>query len=93
MKSFSEYKSRSYSDVTFCDDPLDKSYDWTFLPDPLVDNVFHLSDDLDSEGTFILGILSFLYNADLQYGFRFKKISLITVGLTSKNKQTIFSLQ
>ncbi|XP_014461960.3 leucine-rich repeat serine/threonine-protein kinase 2 isoform X1 [Alligator mississippiensis] len=49
MKSFSEYKSRSYSDVTFCDDPLDKSYDWTFLPDPLVDNVFHLSDDLDSE--------------------------------------------
>uniref|UniRef100_A0A7M4F8T5 Leucine rich repeat kinase 2 n=1 Tax=Crocodylus porosus TaxID=8502 RepID=A0A7M4F8T5_CROPO len=49
MKSFSEYRSRSCSDVTSCDDPLDKSYDWTFLPDPLVDNVFRLSDDLDSE--------------------------------------------
>ncbi|XP_075783504.1 leucine-rich repeat serine/threonine-protein kinase 2 isoform X2 [Pelodiscus sinensis] len=51
MKSFSEDRSRSSSDVTFSEDALDKSDDWIFMPEPLVDSVFRLSDDIDSEGS------------------------------------------
>ncbi|XP_065410295.1 leucine-rich repeat serine/threonine-protein kinase 2 isoform X3 [Chrysemys picta bellii] len=51
MKSFSEDRSRSSSDVTFSEDVLDKSDDWIFMPEPLVDSVFRLSDDIDSEGS------------------------------------------
>uniref|UniRef100_A0A674J0C0 non-specific serine/threonine protein kinase n=1 Tax=Terrapene triunguis TaxID=2587831 RepID=A0A674J0C0_9SAUR len=51
MKTFSEDRSRSSSDVTFSEDVLDKSDDWIFMPEPLVDSVFRLSDDIDSEGS------------------------------------------
>uniref|UniRef100_A0A8C8VP56 non-specific serine/threonine protein kinase n=1 Tax=Pelusios castaneus TaxID=367368 RepID=A0A8C8VP56_9SAUR len=50
MKSFSEDRSTSSSDVIFSEDSLDKSDDWIFLPEPLVDSAFHLSD-IDAEGT------------------------------------------
>lgn len=48
--SFDASSSGSSSDI-ISEDALDKC-DWTFLPDPLVDNVFPLSDDLDSDGMF-----------------------------------------
>ncbi|XP_067324906.1 leucine-rich repeat serine/threonine-protein kinase 2 isoform X1 [Anolis sagrei] len=44
-------QSRSSSDVNTSEDTVEKSEDWAFLPDPLVDNVFRLSDDIDSEGS------------------------------------------
>ncbi|XP_074798547.1 leucine-rich repeat serine/threonine-protein kinase 2 isoform X1 [Natator depressus] len=49
MKSFSEDQSRSNCNVTFSEDALDKSDDWIFMPELLVDSVFLLSDDIDSE--------------------------------------------
>ncbi|EMP38944.1 Leucine-rich repeat serine/threonine-protein kinase 2 [Chelonia mydas] len=50
MKSFSEDQSRSSCNVTFSEDALDKS-DWIVMPELLVDSVFLLSDDIDSEGS------------------------------------------
>ncbi|XP_054844009.1 leucine-rich repeat serine/threonine-protein kinase 2 [Eublepharis macularius] len=50
-KSSYEGQSKSSSDVNVGDDALEKYNDWAFLPDPLVDNVFHLNDDIDSEGS------------------------------------------
>ncbi|KAM9245877.1 leucine-rich repeat serine/threonine-protein kinase 2 [Leptosomus discolor] len=46
MKNVSEDKSRAFSE-----DGVDKNDDWTFISDPLVDSVFPLSDDMDSEGS------------------------------------------
>ncbi|KAH0616512.1 hypothetical protein JD844_027663 [Phrynosoma platyrhinos] len=46
-----EDQSRSSSDVNTCEDTMEKCEDWAFLPDPLVDSVFRLSDDIDSEGS------------------------------------------
>nr|XP_020652644.1 leucine-rich repeat serine/threonine-protein kinase 2 isoform X1 [Pogona vitticeps] len=41
-----EGQSSINSDVSSCEDN-----DWAFLPDPLTDSVFRLSDDIDSEGS------------------------------------------
>ncbi|XP_067420530.1 leucine-rich repeat serine/threonine-protein kinase 2 [Emydura macquarii macquarii] len=51
MKSFSEDRSRSSSDVIFSENALDISDDCMFMPEPLVDSGFCLSDDIDSEGS------------------------------------------
>lgn len=51
-KSNYEDQSKSSSDINTEEDALEKYDDWAFLPDPLVDNVFRLNDDVDSEGTF-----------------------------------------
>ncbi|KAJ7396970.1 hypothetical protein BTVI_139731 [Pitangus sulphuratus] len=51
MKNISEDRSRASSDPNFCEDGVDKNYDWNFIPDPLVDSIFPLSDDIDSEGS------------------------------------------
>ncbi|XP_032659878.1 leucine-rich repeat serine/threonine-protein kinase 2 [Chelonoidis abingdonii] len=51
MKSFSEDRSRSSSDVTSSEDVLDKSDDCTCMAEPLVDSVFRFSDDTNSEGS------------------------------------------
>ncbi|XP_035747561.1 leucine-rich repeat serine/threonine-protein kinase 2 isoform X1 [Egretta garzetta] len=51
MKSISENRPRAYSDLNFAEDGVDKNYDWNFVSDPLVDSVFPLSDDIDSEGS------------------------------------------
>uniref|UniRef100_A0A8C4XLR4 Leucine rich repeat kinase 2 n=1 Tax=Falco tinnunculus TaxID=100819 RepID=A0A8C4XLR4_FALTI len=51
MKNISEDRSRASSDLNFCEDGVDKNYDWSFISDPLVDSVFPLSDDIDSEGS------------------------------------------
>ncbi|NWX52742.1 LRRK2 kinase, partial [Steatornis caripensis] len=51
MKNISEDRSRASSDVNFCEDGVDKNCDWNFISDPLVDSVFPLSDDIDSEGS------------------------------------------
>ncbi|XP_042325555.1 LOW QUALITY PROTEIN: leucine-rich repeat serine/threonine-protein kinase 2 [Sceloporus undulatus] len=48
--SYADQSSAS-SDVNTCEDTMEKCEDWAFLPDPLVDNVFRLSDDIDSEGS------------------------------------------
>lgn len=69
MKSFSEDQSRSSCNVTFSEDALDKS-DWIVMPELLVDSVFLLSDDIDSEGTYTLAILSPLNNAVLEFGMK-----------------------
>ncbi|KAL8221002.1 UNVERIFIED_CONTAM: hypothetical protein K2H54_057334 [Gekko kuhli] len=50
-KSSYEDQSKSSSIVNNEEDALEKYDDWAFLPDPLVDNVFHLNDDVDSEGS------------------------------------------
>ncbi|KAJ6666293.1 hypothetical protein lerEdw1_000565 [Lerista edwardsae] len=46
-----EDQSRSVSDVISSEDTMEKSDDWAFLPDPLVDSVFRHSNDVDSEGS------------------------------------------
>uniref|UniRef100_A0A8C4KK52 non-specific serine/threonine protein kinase n=1 Tax=Dromaius novaehollandiae TaxID=8790 RepID=A0A8C4KK52_DRONO len=51
MKNISEDKSRPYSDLNFSEDGVDKNYDWGLISDPLVDSVFPLNDDIDSEGS------------------------------------------
>ncbi|XP_074683864.1 leucine-rich repeat serine/threonine-protein kinase 2 [Strix aluco] len=51
MKSISEDGSRASSDLNFSEDGMEKNYDWNFISDPLVDSVFPLSDDIDSEGS------------------------------------------
>ncbi|XP_069739337.1 leucine-rich repeat serine/threonine-protein kinase 2 isoform X1 [Phaenicophaeus curvirostris] len=51
MKTISEDRSRASSDLNVSEDGVDKNYDWTFISDPLVDSVFPLSDDVDSEGS------------------------------------------
>ncbi|KAJ7407094.1 hypothetical protein WISP_127979 [Willisornis vidua] len=51
MKNISEERSRAFSDPNFSEDGVDKNYDWNFIPDPLVDSIFPLSDDIDSEGS------------------------------------------
>ncbi|NXO52619.1 LRRK2 kinase, partial [Aramus guarauna] len=51
MKNISEDRSRAFSDLNFSEDGVDKNYDWNFISDPLVDSVFPLSDDIDSEGS------------------------------------------
>ncbi|NWU77506.1 LRRK2 kinase, partial [Onychorhynchus coronatus] len=51
MKNISEDRSRASSDPNFSEDGVDKNYDWSFIPDPLVDSIFPLSDDIDSEGS------------------------------------------
>ncbi|OXB81040.1 UNVERIFIED_CONTAM: hypothetical protein H355_004960 [Colinus virginianus] len=51
MKNISEDRSESCSDLNFSEDGVDKNYDWNFISDPLVDTVFPLSDDIDSEGS------------------------------------------
>ncbi|XP_062438422.1 leucine-rich repeat serine/threonine-protein kinase 2 isoform X2 [Rhea pennata] len=51
MKNISEDKSRLYSDLNFSEDGMDKNYDWNLISDPLVDSVFPLNDDIDSEGS------------------------------------------
>ncbi|NXC70111.1 LRRK2 kinase, partial [Anhinga anhinga] len=51
MKNISENRSRAASDLNISEDGVDKNYDWNFISDPLVDSVFPLSDDIDSEGS------------------------------------------
>ncbi|NXK72194.1 LRRK2 kinase, partial [Amazona guildingii] len=51
MKNISEDRSRTSSDLNFSEDGVDKNYDWNFISDPLVDSLFPLSDDIDSEGS------------------------------------------
>uniref|UniRef100_A0A8C5X2F0 non-specific serine/threonine protein kinase n=1 Tax=Malurus cyaneus samueli TaxID=2593467 RepID=A0A8C5X2F0_9PASS len=51
MKNISEDRSRTSSDLNFSEDGVDRNYDWNFIPDPLVDSVFPLNDDIDSEGS------------------------------------------
>ncbi|XP_074937446.1 leucine-rich repeat serine/threonine-protein kinase 2 isoform X1 [Phalacrocorax aristotelis] len=51
MKNISENRSRATSDLNLSEDGVDKNYDWNFISDPLVDSVFPLSDDIDSEGS------------------------------------------
>ncbi|XP_053107680.1 leucine-rich repeat serine/threonine-protein kinase 2 isoform X2 [Hemicordylus capensis] len=50
-KSSYEDQSRFGFNVTSSEDSVEKFDDWSVLPDPLIDNVFRLSDDLDSEGS------------------------------------------
>lgn len=50
-RSSYEDQSRSVSGVISSEDTVEKSNDWAFPPDPLVDSVFRHSDDIDSEGT------------------------------------------
>uniref|UniRef100_A0A670YQE4 non-specific serine/threonine protein kinase n=1 Tax=Pseudonaja textilis TaxID=8673 RepID=A0A670YQE4_PSETE len=45
----SSYEDQSRGDVNSQNDEMQN--EWTFLPDPLVDNVFSLTDDIDSEGS------------------------------------------
>ncbi|XP_026533023.1 leucine-rich repeat serine/threonine-protein kinase 2 [Notechis scutatus] len=47
----SSYEDQSRADVNSQNDEMEKLNEWTFLPDPLVDNVFSLTDDIDSEGS------------------------------------------
>uniref|UniRef100_A0A8C5NPW2 non-specific serine/threonine protein kinase n=1 Tax=Junco hyemalis TaxID=40217 RepID=A0A8C5NPW2_JUNHY len=51
MKNISEDRSRASSDPNLSEDGVDRNYDWNFIPDPLVDSIFPLSDDIDSEGS------------------------------------------
>uniref|UniRef100_A0A8B9CZR0 non-specific serine/threonine protein kinase n=1 Tax=Anser brachyrhynchus TaxID=132585 RepID=A0A8B9CZR0_9AVES len=51
MKNISEDRSGACSDLNFSEDGVDKNYDWNFISDPLVDSVFPLNDDIDSEGS------------------------------------------
>ncbi|XP_060100725.1 leucine-rich repeat serine/threonine-protein kinase 2 isoform X2 [Heteronotia binoei] len=50
-KSSYEDQSKSSSDVNTEEDALEKYDDWAFLPDPSVDDVFRMNDDVDSEGS------------------------------------------
>uniref|UniRef100_A0A8B9D144 non-specific serine/threonine protein kinase n=1 Tax=Anser brachyrhynchus TaxID=132585 RepID=A0A8B9D144_9AVES len=54
MKNISEDRSGACSDLNFSEDGVDKNYDWNFISDPLVDSVFPLNDDIDSEGKCFL---------------------------------------
>ncbi|XP_029138803.1 leucine-rich repeat serine/threonine-protein kinase 2, partial [Protobothrops mucrosquamatus] len=47
----SSYTDQSRSDLSSQNDEMHKFDEWTFLPDPLADNVFSLSDDVESEGS------------------------------------------
>ncbi|NWU95545.1 LRRK2 kinase, partial [Upupa epops] len=51
MKNISEDRSRASSDLNLSEDGVDRISDWNFISDPLVDSVFPLSDDIDSEGS------------------------------------------
>uniref|UniRef100_A0A803VB99 Leucine rich repeat kinase 2 n=1 Tax=Ficedula albicollis TaxID=59894 RepID=A0A803VB99_FICAL len=51
MKNISEDRSRASSDPNLSEDGVDRNYDWNFIPDPLVDSIFPLNDDIDSEGS------------------------------------------
>ncbi|XP_065496601.1 leucine-rich repeat serine/threonine-protein kinase 2 [Caloenas nicobarica] len=51
MKNISEDRSKASSDLNSSEDGVDKNYDWNFISDPLVDSVFPLTDDIDSEGS------------------------------------------
>ncbi|XP_015482551.1 leucine-rich repeat serine/threonine-protein kinase 2 isoform X1 [Parus major] len=51
MKNTSEDRSRASSDPNLSEDGVDRNYDWNFIPDPLVDSIFPLTDDIDSEGS------------------------------------------
>uniref|UniRef100_A0A8C3NKN8 non-specific serine/threonine protein kinase n=1 Tax=Geospiza parvula TaxID=87175 RepID=A0A8C3NKN8_GEOPR len=51
MKNISEDRLRASSDPNLSEDGVDRNYDWNFIPDPLVDSIFPLSDDIDSEGS------------------------------------------
>ncbi|RMC10325.1 hypothetical protein DUI87_13127 [Hirundo rustica rustica] len=51
MKNTSEDRSRASSDPNLPEDGMDRNYDWNFIPDPLVESIFPLSDDIDSEGS------------------------------------------
>uniref|UniRef100_A0A8C3QHL6 non-specific serine/threonine protein kinase n=1 Tax=Cyanoderma ruficeps TaxID=181631 RepID=A0A8C3QHL6_9PASS len=51
MKNISEDRSRASSDPNLSEDGMDRNYDWNFIPDPLVESIFPLSDDIDSEGS------------------------------------------
>lgn len=61
MKNISEDRSGACSDLNFSEDGMDKNYDWNFIPDPLVDSVFPLNDDIDSEGKCFLFFNFFSY--------------------------------
>nr|XP_056703232.1 leucine-rich repeat serine/threonine-protein kinase 2 [Euleptes europaea] len=50
-RSSYEDQAKSSSDVNIEEDALEKDDDWAFLPDPLVDSIFRLNDDVDSEGS------------------------------------------
>ena len=60
MKNISEDRSRASSDLNSSEDGADKNDDWHFISDPLVDSVFPLSDDIDSEGNWFLFLFFFL---------------------------------
>ncbi|XP_035176852.1 leucine-rich repeat serine/threonine-protein kinase 2 [Oxyura jamaicensis] len=51
MRNTSEDRSGVCSDLNLSEDGVDKNYDWNFISDPLVDSVFPLNDDVDSEGS------------------------------------------
>ncbi|KAF4793882.1 leucine rich repeat kinase 2 [Turdus rufiventris] len=51
MKNISEDRSRASFDPNLSEDGVDRNCDWNFIPDPLVDSIFPLSDDIDSEGS------------------------------------------
>nr|XP_047924505.1 leucine-rich repeat serine/threonine-protein kinase 2 isoform X2 [Anser cygnoides] len=51
MKNISDDRSGACSDLNFSEDGVDKNYDWNFISDPLMDSVFPLNDDIDSEGS------------------------------------------
>ncbi|XP_048357550.1 leucine-rich repeat serine/threonine-protein kinase 2 [Sphaerodactylus townsendi] len=50
-KSSYEDQAKYSSDTNTEESALEKGDDWAFLPDPLVDSVFHLNYDVDSEGS------------------------------------------
>lgn len=60
MKNISEDRSRASSDPNLSEDGVDRNYDWNFIPDPLVDSIFPLSDDIDSEGNCFSFLFCFL---------------------------------
>lgn len=66
MKNVAEDRSRPSSDLIFSEDGVDKNYDWNFISDQLVDSVFPLSDDIDSEGNWCSVLFSFC-NLNLLY--------------------------
>lgn len=55
MKNISEDRSRASSDPNLSEEGVDRNCDWNFIPDPLVDSIFPLSDDIDSEGNCFFG--------------------------------------
>lgn len=60
MKNISEDRSRANSDPILSEDGVERNYDWNFLPDPLVESIFPLSDDIDSEGNCFSSLFCFL---------------------------------